>query len=274
MFFRFINTSTTGIRQTLGKFSGLCTPGLNFYIPVLQKITIVSNRLVQNEFIFEAKTKDNVFTNLDISVQYRVKPDNSDKYYFSLDNPNDQIRSFVKNVIRACVPKMTIEEIFDKQDDIANRVLDGLHQKMESHGISFEDVLINDIIPDVNVKHSMNRIKAAEQLKVAAEHEAMANYITKVKDAEADRDRKILQGQGISGQRLAILKGYEDGLNNLSKQLGVNPTSIIDFVTKVQHLDTIETIGKSNNSKTIFIPHNMDKYSVNYMSAREGTSKE
>ena len=101
----------------------------------------------------------------------------------------------------------------------------------------------------------MNAIYANKRMKAAAKEEADANYIKKVRDAEADKDRKRLQGEGISEQRLAILKGYEQGVDDMAKKLGLTPTDIVDFVMKTQHLDTLEAIGRSNNAKTIFINH-------------------
>jgi regulator of protease activity HflC (stomatin/prohibitin superfamily) len=269
MVIKFISTSCTGVFQTFGKFSKTVKPGIKFYIPFLQRIDIVSNRLNQNEFYFEAKTKDNVFTNLDISIQYKIKPENTETAFYSLYNYKKQIKSFVKNVIRSTVPKLTIEEIFNKQDDIALAVKEKLSNKMEGHGYTIEDVLVNDIIPDEKVKKSMNEIKSAQQLQIAATHVAQAEYIKKVKDAEADRDRKILQGEGISGQRTAILKGYEESIETFSKKLQVTPSELIKFVTDVQHLDTLQIIGKSNNAKTLFINHETNATTKSFLQGKE-----
>ena len=254
-FFRFIQTATTGIVQTFGKSTRTVGPGLRFFIPFIQKVTPISNRLQQDAFTFEVKTKDNVFTKLGLAIQYRIEPQNTEKAFFSLEDPNKQIDSYIENVVRAKVPKMRLDELFESQDDICTDVLTCLSDKMKTHGYRIENTLVTEIDPASDVKDAMNKINATERLKEAAKNEADANYIRVVKQAEADRDRKRLQGEGISQQRLAILSGYEKGIANMSGHLQLTSKDIIDFVMRTQHLDTIEAIGRSDNTKTIFVNH-------------------
>jgi regulator of protease activity HflC (stomatin/prohibitin superfamily) len=255
MFPTFIKTSTTGVKQTFGKFTGIVKPGLNWYVPFVQTIIPVSNRLQQSTFDFEVKTKDNVFARLNLAVQYKIYPENTEKAYFSLDNPINQIDAYIENVVRSKVPGMTIDALFESQDDICQRVSESLCEKMERYGYTIENTLVTNIEPSKDVKEAMNRINATERMKAAAKNEAEANKIMVVKQAEADRDRKILQGEGMSGQRLAILQGYEVGVGQMATKLNVTAKDVIDFVLKTQHLDTVEAIGRSDNAKTIFYGH-------------------
>lgn len=255
MFFKFIKTSTTGILQTFGKFDRTVGPGLRLYIPFIQKITPVSNRLTQDTFTFEVKTKDNVFATLGLAVQYKIHPDNTEKAFFSLDNPNQQIDAYIENVVRSRAPKMKLDELFESQNDICRSVSDELAEKMKDHGFTIVNTLVTGINPAKEVKEAMNHINASERLMEATRNEANAEFIKKVREAEADRDRKRLQGEGIALQRRAIFEGYEVGVQNMATTLGLTPQQIIDFITKVQHLDTLEGIGRSANTKTIFIPH-------------------
>lgn len=259
----FVKTSTTGVVQTFGKFTKTVKPGLNWYVPVLQKITPVSNRLQQSTFNLEVKTKDNVFARLSIAVQYKIHPENSEKAFFSLDDPVGQIDAYIDNVVRSKVPSMPLDGLFESQDDICQSVSTSLCEKMERYGYTIENTLVTNIEPSRDVKEAMNRINATERMKAAAKNEADADYITRVRQAEADRDRKVLQGEGMSGQRLAILRGYETGVNQMANNLGITPKEIIDFVLKTQHLDTVEAISRSKNAKTIFYNH--DPNTVNTM---------
>lgn len=252
---KYIRTATTGIKQTFGRFSGLCHPGLNFYIPFIEKITPVSNMIQNKDFHLTVKTKDNVFTSLSIGIQIKIEPKDTVKAFFSLEDPNKQIDTYVQNVVRSKVPQMRLDELFESQGDIGDAVFKHLAEKMNNYGWTIIDTLVNDIKPANEVISAMNKINASERLKEAAINQAEANYIKHVKEAEADKQRKILQGEGISGQRLAILKGYEMGVEDLAKKLGITPRDIMDFVMKTQHLDTIQQIGSSNNAKTIFVNH-------------------
>lgn len=272
-FFTFIKTANTGVRQTFGKFSGLCSPGLNLYIPFIQKITPVSNMIQNKNFVIMVKTKDDVFVELHLSVQLQILPENTEKAFFKLQDPSKQIEAYVHNIVRSQAPKMTLDELFASQNTISQSVSENLKVKMSDFGWNINDTLVNDIVPDKEVVVAMNKINASERLKQATKNEADANYIKEIRQAEADRDRKILQGCGISGQRLEILKGYETGVDNMARSLGLTPKDIIDFVMKTQHLDTLEAIGKSQNAKTIFMAHDPNSSSLklteNLMQASE-----
>jgi regulator of protease activity HflC (stomatin/prohibitin superfamily) len=253
MFFRFIPTATTGIRQTFGRFSGLCKPGLNVYIPFFQSITPVSNQIMNKNFQMRVKTRDNVFTDLHIGVQLQIKAEDTERAFFSLDNPDEQVDTYVQNVVRSRVPGMKLDELFESQGDIGSAVRTELDEKMGGYGYTIVDTLVNDISPDPEVMKAMNAINASERMKDAAKNEAEAGYIRKVREAEADRDRKILQGEGISGQRLAILKGLQEGVESMSVSLNMTPTEVSEFVLRIQNMDMMEMIGTSNNAKTIFM---------------------
>jgi regulator of protease activity HflC (stomatin/prohibitin superfamily) len=150
---------------------------------------------------------------------------------------------------------MTLDSLYESQGEISKSVSDQLKSKMARYGYTIVDTLVNDIVPAKKVSEAMNDINASERLKMAATNIADADYIKAVRHAESDRDRKVLQGEGISGQRIAILKGYENGIEDMSKNLGLSSKDVIDFVMKTQHLDMLEQIGSSNNTKTVFLSH-------------------
>lgn len=114
-------------------------------------------------------------------------------------------------------------------------------------------------------------LSCSERLKEANKNEADAHYYSEIKQAEADRDRKALQGEGIGMQRTAIIKSFEESIESLVKKLGVPTKDIMDLIIKAQHLDTLEIIGKSENTKTIFIEHSPERLSQQIMKANEVT---
>ena len=269
--FKFIQTSSRGVKTTFGKFTKISEPGLNIYVPFVQQIHIVSNRLSQNTFKYEVKTSDNVFAELRIAVQYKIKSENTELAFYSFDDPIKQMDAYIGDALRSIVPQKTLDELFKLQNDICESVQTSLLAKMDQCGYSIENTLVTEINPHKSVKEALNKIQESTLLKEAAREEADAKYILAYREAEADKDRKILQGEGISGQRLAILKGYQDGINEMADSLGVFPKVIIDFVLKTQHLDTIATIGKSPNAKTIFVDHNVSSVTSDILKANADT---
>lgn len=280
---KIISTSSSGVIQTFGRFTGIAKPGLNFKIPIAQVISDVSHRQILSSFKFEAKTKDNVFTTLGISVLHQIKQENTEKAFFAFYDPIEQINSSVQNVIRARVPEMDVRELFVKQSEIAEAVKNSIAIKMESHGFTIIDVLVTEIDPAKAVKDKLNSVQAAKLARDAAEYEGDAEKIKKIKEAEGDKQRKILQGEGISGQRAAIMKGYQDGVGAMAQQFGMKPLDIVNFIKDMQSIDAMESIGKSQGTKTLFFPSsgnrtvdlndqgNMKAIEESIMKAIEGT---
>lgn len=250
--FRFISTNTTGVRQTFGKFTGLSSPGLTFYIPIIQEVTPVSNRIREESFNFRVKTKDDTFVDIGLKIQFQVKAEDSGTAFFSLDNAESQIESYIENTVRSIIPRMSLNEVYETRHDICDQVSKELSEKIRSFGYTLRNTLVTDVTPTKEVMDAMNRVKASERLLIAAKNEADAHYIKEIRQAEADRDRKILQGEGISGQRLAILKGYEESVQKMMNAFSMGSSEILQFIVRCQELDTMEAIGRSTNTKTLF----------------------
>lgn len=267
--FRFIQTSNTGVVQTFGKFTKTISPGLNFYFPYIQSISVVSNKLSQNTFGLEVRTKDNTFVNLSLAVQYKINTEDTEKAFFSLHNPKEQMNAYIENSVREFASKKTLDDIFESQNELSKCVMDNLHKKMQEYGFTIENTLVTSIEPNKEVKIAMNKIMATEKEKMARKNEADAYYIEQVRTAEADRDRKKLQGEGTSLQRKAIIEGYNESIDGMAQKFGLSSRDIINFVLKTQYFDTMETIGKSQNTKVLFMSENTKNHNENLIGLAE-----
>ena len=206
--------------QRLGKFNRITLPGLKFKIPFIETIASKENlRIQQLDVDVETKTLDDVFVILKISVQYRIISDKVYEAFYELDDPHDQIASYIFDEVRAEVPKLGLDDVFSKKDDIALAVRDNISQQMEQYGYKIVKTLITDINPDELVKASMNKINAATRDKEAAVQEAEAEKIKIVKKAEAEADSKRLSGEGIAAQRLEIVRGFKESVEDFQKAL-------------------------------------------------------
>ena len=177
--------------QRLGKFNRISLPGLKLKIPFIEEIASKENlRIQQLDVDVETKTLDDVFVILKISVQYRIISEKVYEAFYELDDPHDQIASYIFDEVRAEVPKLSLDDVFSKKDDIALAVRENISQQMEQYGYKIVKTLITDINPDELVKASMNKINAATRDKEAAFQEAEAEKIKIVKKAEAEADSK------------------------------------------------------------------------------------
>ena len=250
-----VKQQSAAIVERFGKFQSVRGPGLHIKIPLVDKISgKLSLKVLQLDVVVETKTSDDVFVKLKVSVQYRVVDSKVFDAFYKLDYPQDQITSYVFDLIRSQVPKMKLDDVFSKQNDIANAVKQSLGEAMDEYGYLIVKALVTDIEPDAEVKIAMNRINAADREKTAAQFEGDAARILMVEKAKAEAESKRLQGQGIADQRREIAKGIEDSVGTLGA-VGINSQEASALIVVTQHYDTLQSIGSETNSNLILLPN-------------------
>ncbi len=253
--FFIVKQQTAVVVERFGKFQSIRHSGLQIKIPLVDRIAgRLSLKIQQLDVIVETKTLDDVFVRLKVSVQYKVIKDKVYDAFYKLDYPHDQITSYVFDVVRAEVPKMKLDDVFVKKDDIAIAVKTELNEAMLNYGYDIIKTLVTDIDPDAQVKSAMNRINAAEREKVAAQYEGDAARILIVEKAKAEAESKRLQGQGIADQRREIARGLEESVEVLNK-VGINSQEASALIVVTQHYDTLQAIGEETNSNLILLPN-------------------
>ena len=253
--FFMVKQQTSAVIERFGKFQSIRHSGLQMKIPLVDRVAgRLSLKIQQLDVIVETKTLDDVFVKLKVSVQYVVIRDKVYDAFYKLDYPHDQITSFVFDVVRAEVPKMKLDDVFVKKDDIAIAVKRELQEYMTEYGYDIIKTLVTDIDPDAQVKAAMNRINAAEREKTAAQFEGDAQRILIVEKAKAEAESKRLQGQGIADQRREIARGLEESVEVLNK-VGINSQEASALIVVTQHYDTLQAIGEETNSNLILLPN-------------------
>lgn len=250
-----VKQQTAVVVERLGRFHSIRNSGFQLKIPFIDQIAgKISLKIQQLDVVVETKTKDDVFVKLKVSVQYVVIREKVYDAFYKLDNPYAQITSYVFDVVRAEVPKLRLDDVFEKKDDIAIAVKSELQDAMNEYGFDIIKTLVTDIDPDEQVKHAMNRINASEREKVAAQYEGDAQRILIVEKAKAEAESKRLQGQGIADQRREIARGLEESVNVLNK-VGINSQEASALIVVTQHYDTLQAVGTMNNSNLILLPN-------------------
>lgn len=253
--FFLVKQQTSAVIERFGRFHSVRNSGLQLKIPLIDKIAgRINLKIQQLDVIVETKTKDDVFVRLKISVQFEVVKLKVYDAFYKLENPSAQITSYVFDVVRAEVPKMKLDDVFERKDDIAIAVKKELNQAMTDYGYDMIKTLVTDIDPDEQVKDAMNRINASEREKVAAEFEAEAERIKIVAKASAEAESKRLQGQGIADQRREIARGLEESVDVLNR-VGINSQEASALIVVTQHYDTLQSIGEESKSNLILLPN-------------------
>ena len=252
-----VDTAEAAVIQRFGKFVRIAGPGLNFKTPWFEQVAgRVNLRVQQFRVEVETKTQDNVFVKVMVSVQYQVIPTKVYEAYYKLQSPGDQITSYVFDSVRSNVPKMNLDDVFEKKDDVADAVKRELASVMADFGYAIIKALVTDVDPDPKVKSAMNDINAAQREQVAAQARGEAEKILKVKQAEAEAASKALQGKGIADQRKAIIEGLRESVEAFKQTVeGATAKDVMALVLMTQYFDTLKEIGAQDKSNTIFMPN-------------------
>lgn len=250
-----VKQQTALMIERFGKFHSVRTAGLQFKVPFLDRTAgRINLKIQQLDVVVETKTKDNVFVRLKVSVQFKVLEDSVYDAFYKLQNPTEQITAYVFDTVRAEVPKMRLDDVFERKDDVALAIRRELEEAMNDYGYGIVKALVTDIDPDQAVKNAMNHINAAERQKLAAEYEAESERIRIVARAKAEAESKRLQGQGIADQRREIARGLEESVDLLNK-VGINSQEASALILVTQHYDTLQQIGQHSNSNLILLPN-------------------
>jgi regulator of protease activity HflC (stomatin/prohibitin superfamily) len=252
-----VQQQSRAIVERFGRYLWTAKPGLNFKVPYIDYVVQrVSLRVQQLPVEVETKTLDNVFVKLFVAVQFRVIEGSEADSFYKLQDHVEQIRSYVLDVVRAKVPKMNLDEVFEKKDDVGTAVKSELDVSMKIYGFEIPNALVTDVSPADNVKAAMNDIQTQQRLQVAAAAKGEANKILVVKNAEAEAESKRLQGEGIAKQRRAIVDGLRESIAAFTDQIGgVSAPEVLKLVLLTQYFDTMKEIGVSSGSKVILMPH-------------------
>ncbi len=252
-----VRTASAGIVERFGKFNRIVRPGLHVLLPYCEHVYIVGLQVNQAQFQVETKTRDNVFVQIPVSVQYQVLDDKIYESFYKLSSPQKQIESFVFNSILGHVPKLTLDETFEQMASISVAVKTELDATMRDFGFNILTALVTDLVPDEKVKTAMNDINAAQRAQVAAQARGEAEKILKVKQAEAEAKAKALQGKGIAAERQAIVDGLRGSIEHFRESVpGATAEDVMALVLITQYFDTLKEVGTKAGSSTIFLPSN------------------
>ena len=252
-----VRQQSVAIIERFGKYQKLSNSGIHLRLPFgIDHIAArVQLRLLQSEIVVETKTQDNVFVMMNVATQYRVNENNVTDAYYKLIRPEAQIKSYIEDALRSSVPKLTLDELFEKKDEIALEVQKQVAEEMSTYGYIIVKTLITKVEPDAEVKQSMNEINAAQRKRVAAQELAEADKIKIVTAAEAEAEKDRLHGVGIAEQRKAIVDGLADSIKELKgANVELKEEQIMSILLTNQYLDTLNTFASKGN-QTIFLPN-------------------
>ena len=250
-----VRTREAAILERLGKFQKVAHAGLHFKMPWIDRVRDkISLQVRQLDVMVETKTKDNVFVQIPVAVQYEVVQGREREAYYMLSNHEQQIVAYVQDNVRSSVANMNLDDSFSSKDTIARNVAASLRDNMAEYGWNFVNTLVTDIRPDSRVRESMNSINAAQREREAAVAQAEAEKIRVVKEAEGAAEAKKLQGRGVADQRKEIVEGIAQQYEML-RDAGVEESPEALMLVS-QYLDAMVDVSHNGQASVLYMPSN------------------
>ncbi len=246
-----VNQKQAKIIQRLGKFQSVRRAGISLRIPLIDQVVGVQNLQIQELRVpVETITQDKVTLKIEVAIQYLIKADvdSIKNSFYELSDSSAQIESFVFDAVRAEVPKMELDMVYENKDNIANTVMEGLNSLLSNYGFDIKKTLVVDILPDSKVVDAMNAINEQKRLRQAAEEKGEADKILIIKAAEAEKESKKLQGEGVALQQMAVLKGREKAIKDLTVGTNMEIKDATELVIKLIDQETLVSMGEKNKN--------------------------
>lgn len=273
---RIVEQNTIAVVELLGKYNRTLGAGLNILIPFVEQIR-ERVTLRQQNFALSGHypSKDKVIVTTATNLIYAVNgtDEGIKKYVYSLEDRRNSIAAAIENSLRTYVARETHEGILEKKEELAGHIKVDLETQFEEWGMLIKSFQITEVTFPIAISDAMSQVVASEQLRKAAENKGEAVKIQAIKEAEGEKERKRLQGEGIALEREAIAKGLRESIDVIKTATGKDTTDVMALITLTQYLDTLKSIGVSNNAKTIFLEtgaHKTNELLKQLMSAFEG----
>ena len=242
------------IVETFGRFSFIAESGLSFKLPAPIQVAKpnFSLKVMELRETISVKSADNAFLSVTISVQYRVNPDKANDAYYKLAKPDEQIRSYVVNQVRALASASTFDALFRSRNVLEQGVKQVLDKRIGGFGFVIENVLVDDPLPSDELRKAFDRVLASNRLREAAENEGEAEKIRAEKKAQAEKIALELRGQALVAFRRTIAEGNADAINAFVRETNLSPESALHFITSINEVESLSTAANAG-AKVVFI---------------------
>lgn len=263
---RIVQPNNVRAVMFLWKFNRILRQGLNFIVPILESTK--SQVLYKRNFPVDVDwvTQDNVTAYIWLNVIYYVDDENNDtkegniyKSIFAIDDPRTMMKATIDEQLRAMIVTFTHKNIFEKREEIGEAIELKLREKLSSFWFKLDSIQVRDVKLQSSVMEAMNKIIETEKFKEAAMNEAEAKKIMQVKQAEAEKESKILLWEWMAGQRMKIAEWFKESVDLIKKtDNSLNAEKVLNFLLDSSRIETLWTIWSQNNSKLVYLNENLE----------------
>uniref|UniRef100_A0A8C7WPW8 Stomatin-like protein 2, mitochondrial n=1 Tax=Oryzias sinensis TaxID=183150 RepID=A0A8C7WPW8_9TELE len=263
----FVPQQEAWVVERMGRFHRILEPGLNFLIPLLDRIRYVQSlkEIVIDVPEQSAVSLDNVTLQIDGVLYLRIL--DPFKASYGVEDPEYAVTQLAQTTMRSELGKLTLDKVFRERESLNSNMVHSINQASDEWGIRCLRYEIKDIHVPPRVKESMQMQVEAERKKRATVLESEGSREAAINVAEGRKRAQILASEGekaeqinkAAGEAQAVIAKAEakaKAIRMLSEALTEqNGNAAASLSVAEQYVSAFSNLAKQSN--TILLPSNM-----------------
>lgn len=231
-----INEYERGVRFTMGRYSGIMTPGWKLIIPVFQTFKKVDIRVKAVDVPDQkAITSDNVSVTVNAVIYYKVV--SAEKAIIEVENFFYAISQYAQTTMRNIVGEASLDELLGQREKIANRIKEIVDKETDDWGIKVNNVELKDVSLPESMERTIAKQAEAEREKRAVIINSEGELAAASNIAEAAKILAVAPG--------ALSLRTLQAMNDISS----DQSNTIVFMTPIEVLRAFDGFGKKIEDK-------------------------
>lgn len=269
----FVPQQEAWVVERMGKFNKILSPGLNFLIPIIDKVKYLQSL---KEIVIDipeqsAITKDNVTLRLDGVLYLKI----FDPYLasYGVDDAEHAITQIAQTTMRSELGKIVLDSVFKERESLNIAIVDSINKAASAWGINCLRYEIKDVKLPEKVQEAMQMQVEAERKKRAAILESEGMREASINKAEGEKKSKILVSEANQLEQINKARGEADAITKLATAKAESIRLIAQAIAEKkgdesasiliaqQYINAFGNLAKQNN--TVIMPS--DVSNVNQM---------
>ena len=242
-----------------GSYHRTLSAGINFKWPTPIEMVDKRRSTIIEQFKLTATsiTKDKAQLALDVTIQYKADEDKAYEAAYALENPIEQIRSYIDNTMRSEINQRTIDDVFASTNEFEVAIKEHLKERFEGYGFIIENVLVDQPRLSKELTDAYEQKILHTRLREAATEEGETTKIKRVMGATADREALKITGEAYVDLRDAISVGNAEAINKFiigidDRHNSLTAANVLQFFNKINEYETLKEIAKAGG-KIVYV---------------------
>lgn len=247
----FVPQQEAWVVERMGRFHRILEPGLNFLIPILDRIRYVQSlkEIVINVPEQSAVSLDNVTLQIDGVLYLRIM--DPYKASYGVEDPEYAVTQLAQTTMRSELGKLTLDKVFRERESLNSNIVDIINQAADFWGITCLRYEIKDIHVPPKVREAMQMQVEAERRKRAMVLESEGTRESAINVAEGDKQSQILASEAEKAEQINRAAGEANAILAKAKARGEAIRLVADALTK-QYGDAAASLSIAEQYVTAF----------------------